>query len=60
MVTDMDPPVTNRACWTSGSSSGLSDPPPSASSTIYWLKVSAKPDKGRAIIHIRMPVQPGR
>ena len=38
----------------------MSQPPPSASSTIYWLKVSAKPDSGRASIHMRIPVQPGR
>ena len=36
------------------------EPPPGASSTTYWLNVSANPDSGRASTHIRMPDQPGR
>ena len=39
---------------------GASDPPPGCTSITYWLKVSEKPDLGRAMTQSRVPVQPGR
>ena len=37
----------------------MSLPPPGATSTMYWEKVSAKPESGRAITHSRVSSQNG-
>ena len=45
---------------TPASASGLSLPPPGATSTISCEKVVANPAMGRAMIQARVLVQPGR
>ena len=40
--------------------SGRSLPPPGETSIMYWEKVSAKPDSGRASTQSRVPCQWGR
>ena len=54
------PWVKNSQCCAPLSGSGASEPPPGATSITYWLKVSAKPDIGRAIIQSLVLSQPGR
>ena len=53
------PATTNSTASASWSFSGRSRPPPGATSTTYWLKVSAKPDSGRASTHRRVSSQRG-
>ena len=48
--------MTNSTPSASGSGSGRSLPPPGETSTMYWEKVSAKPDSGRAITQSRVPL----
>ena len=54
------PAVTNSTPSASGSGSGRSLPPPGETSIMYWEKVSAKPDSGRASTQSRVPCQWGR
>ena len=54
------PVVRKMTPSASGSSSGRSLPPPGETSTMYWEKVSAKPDSGRASTQSRVPSQNGR
>ena len=54
------PVVTNTTPSTPSSGSGRSAPPPGAISTMSWAKVVANPAIGRARIHDRVLVKPGR
>ena len=54
------PAVRKTTPSASGSSSGRSLPPPGATSTMYWEKVSAKPVNGRASTQSRVSFQNGR
>ena len=51
------PAVTKTTPSASGSCSGRSLPPPGETSIMYWEKVSAKPDSGRASTQSRVPCQ---
>ena len=54
------PSTTKSTPSAPGSSSGLSLPPPGATSTMYCENVSAKPDSGRASTQSRVSSQNGR
>jgi hypothetical protein len=58
-VSVTSPPTTNKTPSASGSGSGLSLPPPGATSTMYCENVSAKPESGRAITQTRVLSQNG-
>ena len=58
-VTHSSPSIRKSTPSASGSASGWSLPPPGDTSTMYWEKVSAKPDSGRAMTHSRVLSQNG-
>ena len=60
MLRRSEPPITKITASASGSDSGRSLPPPTDTSTMYWLNVSAKPDSGRASTQSRVFSQNGR
>jgi len=60
MVTRCSPSTVKSTEATPSSVSGRTLPPPGSTSMMYWLKVSANPVIGRAMIQARVLSQNGR